>query len=213
MHAVIPGKQILAGIAVLVAILFLVTAVTTWRRRLPVIGTALLLVSALVVGVGYPWAVQSLQVKPNEKTLEAEYLTRNIEATRKAYGVDHGAGRAPRRGAVTNTEPGQLRSDAVATSNIRIIDPAVVSPTFAQLEQSKQYYKFLSQLSVDRYKIDGRTEDTVSAVRDINIEDQKGWVNRTLVFTTATVSWPHTAISARAVVSRSSLRTWIPYFI
>ena len=179
-HAVIPGKQILAGIAVLVAILFLVTAVTG-KWRLPVIGTALLLVSALVVGVGYPWAVQSLQVKPNEKTLEAEYLTRNIEATRKAYGVDQV--KVERYEAVTNTEPGQLRSDAVATSNIRIIDPAVVSPTFAQLEQSKQYYKFPSQLSVDRYKIDGRTEDTVSAVRDINIEDQKGWVNRTLVFT------------------------------
>jgi len=86
-HAVIPGKQILAGIAILVAILFLVTAFTG-KWRLPVIGTALLLVSALVVGAGYPWAVQTLQVKPDEKTLEADYFARNIAATRAAYGVD-----------------------------------------------------------------------------------------------------------------------------
>ncbi|MBN9612515.1 MAG: UPF0182 family protein, partial [Actinobacteria bacterium] len=67
-HAVIPGKQILAGIAMLVALLFLVTAFTG-KWRLPVMGTALLLVSALVVGVGYPWGVQALQVKPDEKSL------------------------------------------------------------------------------------------------------------------------------------------------
>lgn len=179
-NAVIPGKQILAGIAVLVAILFLITAFTG-KWRLPVIGTALLVVSALVVGVGYPLAVQSLQVKPDEKSLEAEYLSRNIEATRAAYGVDEVE--VERYDAVTDAEPGQLRSDAVATANIRIIDPAVVAPTFAQLEQSRQYYQFPKKLSVDRYEIDGKIEDTVSAIRDINITDQTGWYNRTLVYT------------------------------
>ncbi|MFC6234141.1 UPF0182 family protein [Leucobacter soli] len=179
-HAVIPGKQILAGIAVLVAVLFLVTAFTG-KWRLPVIGTVLLLVSALVVGAGYPWAVQTLQVKPDEKTMENEYLARNIAATRAAYGVDHVE--VERYDATTDAEPGQLRSDAVATANIRIIDPAVVSPTFAQLEQVKQYYQFPDQLSVDRYEIDGKVEDTVSGIRDIDISGQTGWYNRTLVYT------------------------------
>lgn len=179
-HAVIPGKQILAGIAVIVAILFLVTAFTG-KWRLPVIGTALLLVSAIVIGAGYPWAVQTLQVKPDEKSLENDYLARNIEATRDAYGIDDV--KVERYDAVTDAAPGQLRGDAATTANIRIIDPEVVSPTFAQLEQIRQYYQFPNSLSVDRYEIDGQVEDTVSAIRDIDLSGQNDWYNRTLVYT------------------------------
>jgi len=179
-HADIPGKQILAGIAALVAILFIVTAFTG-KWRLPVIGTALLLVSALVLGVGYPWAVQQFQVRPDEKTLESEYLARNIEATRAAYGID--GVEVERYDAVTDAEPGALRNDAVTTANIRIMDPAVISPTFAQLEQSRQYYQFAPKLSVDRYRLDGAVEDTVSALREIDVSGQTNWYNRTLVYT------------------------------
>ncbi|WP_336991362.1 UPF0182 family membrane protein [Leucobacter sp. VD1] len=179
-QAVIPGKQILAGIAVIVAVLFLITAFTG-KWRLPVIGTALFLVSSIVLGVGYPWAVQQFQVGPDEKSLEAEYIGRNIEATRAAYGINDVE--VERYDAVTNAEPGALRNDAVTTANIRIIDPEIVSPTFAQLEQIRQYYKFPRSLNVDRYEIDGQVEDTVSAVRDIDISDQEGWYNRTLVYT------------------------------
>ncbi|QIM17446.1 UPF0182 family protein [Leucobacter insecticola] len=179
-HAVIPGKQILAGIALIVAVLFLITAFTG-KWRLPVIGTALLLISSIVVGIGYPWAVQQFQVKPDEKSLESEYIDRNIAATRDAFGVDNVE--VQRYDAVTDAEPGALRDDAVATSNIRIMDPEVISQTFAQLEQSKQYYTFPKSLNVDRYEIDGAVEDTVSAVRDIDISRQEGWYNRTLVYT------------------------------
>ena len=179
-HAVIPGKQILAGIGVLVAILFLVTAFTG-KWRLPVIGTALFLASSLVLGVGYPWAVQQFQVQPDEKSLEADYIERNIEATRAAYGID--AVETERYDASTDAEPGALRNDAVTTANIRIMDPEVIARTFAQLEQSRQYYKFPNSLNVDRYEIDGQVEDTVSAVRDIDISGQEGWYNRTLVYT------------------------------
>jgi len=179
-HAGIPGKQILAGIAVLVAVLFIVTAFTG-KWRLPVIGTALLLVSALVVGIGYPWTVQEFRVRPDEKSLESEYLSRNIEATRAAYGIDKVE--VERYDAVTDAEPGQLRGDAQTTANIRIIDPEVVSSTFAQLEQSRQYYQFPDSLSVDRYEIDGKIEDTVSAIRDIDVSSQSGWYNQTLVYT------------------------------
>ncbi|MFD5599786.1 UPF0182 family protein [Leucobacter sp. NPDC058333] len=179
-NAVIPGKQILAGIAVLVAILFIVTSFTG-KWRLPVIGTALLIASSLVLGVGYPWAVQQFQVGPDEKSLESEYIERNIAATRTAYGIDDV--KMERYDAVTDAEPGALRNDAATTANIRIMDPEIVSPTFAQLEQIRQYYKFPDSLNVDRYEIDGQVEDTVSAVRDINIEEQTGWYNRTLVYT------------------------------
>lgn len=179
-HAEIPGKQILAGIAALVAILFIVTSVIG-KWRISVIGTGLLLVAALVLSMGYPWVVQRFQVVPDERTIENPYLARNIEATRAAYGLD--AVEVERYNAVTDAEPGALRNDAVTTANIRIIDPEIVSRTFGQLEQSRQYYQFSSSLSVDRYTLDGQVEDTVSGLREIDISSQNSWYNRTLVYT------------------------------
>ena len=85
-NAIIPGQTILAFAAVIVALLFFVTAIIG-RWRFPLIGTALLIVSSLVVGVAYPWAVSQFQVAPNLETYEAPYVTRNLDATKFAYGI------------------------------------------------------------------------------------------------------------------------------
>ena len=167
-NATIPGRAILAIAAGVVALLFVVTAVIG-RWRLPVIGTALLLVSGLILGGIYPWIVQRFQVEPSARTLESQFIDRSIEATRDAYGVD-GVTEMPYN-ATTDAEAGALRTDAETTANIRIIDPALVSDSFAQLERFKQYYQFPAHLDVDRYNIDGTVQDTVIAVREL---DQEG---------------------------------------
>ena len=182
-NAVIPGRAILAGIAALVAILFIVTAIIG-RWRLPIVGTALLIVSAILIGGVYPWIVQRFQVDPSARTVEAEYIDRNIEATRAAYGVSD-VTETPYK-AQTDTEPGALRNDAETTANIRILDPALVTDAFAQLEQIKQYYQFAEHLDVDRYTIDGKSQDTVIAVRELNqagIGTSSNWVNDHIVYT------------------------------
>ena len=181
--AVIPGRAILAGIAAVVAILFVITAIVG-RWRLPIVGTALLLVSGLLIGSVYPWIVQRFQVEPSAQSLEEPYIQRNIQATRDAYGVSK-VTEEPYT-ATSNAQAGALRNDVETTANIRILDPALVSDTFAQLEQIKQYYKFSRYLDVDRYTIDGKTQDTVIAVREL---DQKqlgassSWYNNTVVYT------------------------------
>ncbi len=179
-NATIPAKVIMAGIAVLVAVLFVVAAVTG-KWRLPIVGTALLLVSSLVIGSVYPLAVQRLKVKPSEKSLEEPYIQRNIDATRDAYGLTDVV--VEPYDAVTTAEPGALKNDALTTASIRIIDPAVVSPTVRQLEQIKPYYQFQERLDVDRYLIDGEVQDAVIGVRELNAANQKGWYNQTLVYT------------------------------
>jgi uncharacterized membrane protein (UPF0182 family) len=180
--ATIPGRAILAGAAVFVAILFVVTAFIG-RWRLPVIGTALLIVSSLLIGSLYPWVVQRFQVDPSAKTLEAPYIQRNIDLTRDAYGVAD-VEEIPYT-ATTEAEPGALREDAETTANIRILDPALVSDAFAQLEQFKQYYQFPSNLDVDRYTIDGKSQDTVVSVRDLDLGglSSETWVNSSVVYT------------------------------
>ncbi|WP_181435155.1 UPF0182 family protein [Curtobacterium sp. MCBD17_019] len=182
-NATIPGREILAGIAAVVALLFVVTAVIG-RWRISVVGTALLLVSAIVVGGIYPWVVQRLQVAPSERSYESAFIQRNIDATRSAYDV---AGVKERSyDARTDTQTGALASDAQTTANIRIIDPSIVSESFSQLQQYRQYYKFPSTLDVDRYDIDGTSEDTVIAVRDIDVDglgSSATQYNRTFVYT------------------------------
>lgn len=180
----IPGLAILAGAAAVVAVLFFIAA-AIGRWRLPLAGIGLLIVVALVIGVAYPWGLQQFQVGPNEESAEAPYIQRNIDATRYAYGLDQ-VQEVPYQ-AQTTASAGQLRRDAATTANLRILDPAVVSPTFAQFEQEKAYYQFPQELDVDRYELDGQTRDAVLAVRDINIDglpnEARSWVNESIVYT------------------------------
>ncbi|WP_347345106.1 UPF0182 family protein [Microbacterium sp.] len=182
-HAIIPGQTILSIAAIIVALLFFVTAVIG-RWRFPLIATALLIVSSLVVGVAYPWFVNQFQVRPNQLTLESEYFQRNIDATKDAYGLD-GLEKSDFK-AVTDAEPGQLRADAETTASIRIMDPAIISPTVRQLEQYRSYYRFTDPLDVDRYQIDGESQDAVVSVRELNLAQlgaAASWYNTTLVYT------------------------------
>ncbi|HET8779814.1 MAG TPA: UPF0182 family protein, partial [Agromyces sp.] len=182
-NAVIPGRAILAAIAAVVAVLFFVTA-AIGRWRLPLVGTALLVVSSLLIGSLYPWVIQRFQVDPSARTLEAPYIEDNIDLTRDAYGVADIE--AIPFNAETDAEPGALREDATTTANIRLMDPLVISPAFQQLEQFRQYYQFPNALDVDRYQIDGETRDTVVAVRDLALEglgDAQTWFNSHIVYT------------------------------
>ncbi len=181
-NAVIPSKAILTGVAVLVAVMFAIAAVRgTWR--LPAIGLGLMVVSAIVIGGIYPAVVQRFQVTPNAQELEREYFQRNIDATKKAFDLED-VETIPYQ-ATTEAVAGALADDAEPTASIRLLDPTIVSNSFRQLQQNKQYYNFADSLSVDRYVIDGESRDTVIAARELNLAglDARNWVNDHTVFT------------------------------
>ena len=182
-NAIIPGLQILALISGVVALAFVVTAIIG-RWRISIIATALMVVSSLVVSGLYPWIVQTFQVVPNERTLESQFLQRNIDATRLAFDLDDVE--VVEYDAKVVAEAGALRNDAATTASIRILDPALVSDAFRQLEQYRQYYSFPDRLHVDRYEIDGKVQDTVVAVRELNqsgLGESQSWYNSTIVYT------------------------------
>ncbi|MFH5824033.1 UPF0182 family protein [Georgenia sp. AZ-5] len=183
-NANLPAKSILAGIALVVVVLFVVTAFKgTWR--LPAAGIALMVLSAIVVGSVYPAIVQRFQVEPNAVEAESPYIQRNIDATLAAYGLENIETQT--YSATTEAEAGQLREDSQSTASIRLLDPNIVAPTFNQLQQNRQYYGFADPLAVDRYEIDGEKRDTVIAVRELNQnglgENQRTWVNDKTVYT------------------------------
>ncbi|WP_432485573.1 UPF0182 family membrane protein [Kineococcus esterisolvens] len=185
-HAVLPAKAILAIVAVVVALLFVAAAAgASWR--LPAIGTGLLVVSAIAVGGIYPWAVQRFQVNPNRQALEAEFVGKNIEATRDAY--DLADTETTDYQPDTTVTPGQLQRDAETIPGIRLLDPNVVSTAFRQTQGQRNYYAFPDPLDVDRYRLDedGSTQDTVIAARELNLDglsdSQRTWVNLHTVYT------------------------------
>lgn len=183
-NAVIPTKAILAVAAVLVAILFIVAAIIG-KWRLPVIGTAMLVITSILAGGVYPWVIQQFQVRPSEQTLEKEFIERNIGMTRTAYGLDKI--QVERYNATNTATSGALAPDAQTTQNIRLLDPNLISDAFAQLEQYRPYYTFPETLNVDRYEVDGKVQDTVIAVRELNpgglSANQQSWLNTHAVYT------------------------------
>ena len=181
-NAVLPAKAILTGIAALCAILFFANII---RRSwvLPAAGVALLGISSFLIAGIYPSLIQQFQVKPSESSKEAPFIQRNIDATRSAYGLD--SVEVKDYQATVATSAGQLSNDAGTISNIRLMDPNVLSATFRQLQQIKPYYTFNESLDVDRYVIDGQSKDVVVAVREINIagNPNRNWINDHLVYT------------------------------
>lgn len=182
--AILPSRAILAGIAILVGLLFLAVI---WRGdwRIPATGVSLMVISALVIGGIYPAIVQRFQVEPNAQTLEAPYIQRNIDSTLFAYGLED-VEEIP-YDAATEAEAEALRDDAEITAQIRLLDPNIVSPAFQQLQQNKQYYNFDSELAVDRYRVGNEIRDTVIAVRELDLNglgnENRNWVNDHTVYT------------------------------
>lgn len=186
-NAVLPAKLILLAIALICAAAVF-SAIVLRDLRIPAIGLVLLLLSSLIVGAGWPLIVEQISVKPNAAQKESEYISRSITATRHAYGLTDdvvtyrdysGDGRATAE---------QVAADRATTSNIRLLDPTIVSPAFTQFQQGKNFYFFPDQLSIDRYlDRDGNLRDYVVAARELNpdrlIDNQRDWINRHTVYT------------------------------
>ncbi|MCH0556093.1 UPF0182 family protein [Streptomyces sp. MUM 16J] len=177
-NAYLPAKTILFCIAVICALLFFATL---WRRtwQLPVIGFGLMVLSAILIGGLYPAIVQKFQVQPNEQAKEAPYVQKNIKATREAYGIDD-TKVTEYEGKSTTSDKTKLRDDVGDAASIRIMDPNIVSPTFQQLQQMKNYYGFPTNLDVDRYTTEGgKDQDTVIGLRELNLAGipKNNWIN------------------------------------
>jgi uncharacterized protein len=183
-NAVLPAKTVLAVIAVICAVLFLVGA---FRRGtlLPGIGFGLLVLSAVLIGGVYPFVIQQFVVKPNQQAKERPYIQREIASTRAAYGVA-GVTVRPYPAATTQTRAGLVRA-AAGVPDFRLLDPDITSTAFQQLQQVKGYYQFAGLLAMDRYRFGSNPspQDTVIGVRDMAgpPEGQGNWVNTHLIYT------------------------------
>ncbi len=182
-HARMPALTILFFLSLAATVILLVNVrLRGWS--LPAVAVGLWAFVALVIGVLYPTILQALKVSPNQGTLEAPYIQRNIEATRSAFGLDqviyHNFAGS------TTISQSQINADKATLSNIRLWDPAsnISLVTLTRRQSIRSYYTFAS-LAVDRYMINGKLTPVLIGARQLNPANlpSPSWVNNHLQYT------------------------------
>ena len=182
-HARIPALTILFYLS-LAAMAILLYNVRSRGWSLPVVAVGLWAFVALVIGVLYPTFLQALKVSPNQQSLEAPYILRNIDATRTAFGLDHVKYHA--FAGATSITKAQIRADMPTLNNIRLWDPAsnIALETVTRRQSIRSYYTFTT-LAVDRYFVNGKLTPVLIGARQINSGGlpSQSWVNQHLQYT------------------------------
>ena len=185
-NARIPARNILIAVALVCALLLFASAIIrSWV--LPAISLSLLLLTSILIGGIWPFAMQSFQVKPSEPDKEGPYIARNIEATRDAFDVADT--KVESYSAKTSLTPAELTKSAESRVSTRLLDPTLIAPAFEQLQQVRGYYSVPTTLDVDRYKIgdDTQPQDIIIAARELNLDglqqSQRNWANDHTVYT------------------------------
>jgi uncharacterized protein len=184
--ALLPAKEILAWISLVVAVAILVFS-NAFARNLvwPGVALALLGISAVVIGGIIPAGVQSFTVKPSPRDKEAPYIQYSINGTRAAYGLSDV--KTEQYTANVTVPPRDLLTDTATVPNIRLLDPAVINDTYTQKQQVRGFYDFPDKLDIDRYQINGKVQDYVVGAREINYKrlnaTQSNWQNKHTVYT------------------------------
>ncbi|SAK83923.1 hypothetical protein AWB75_05467 [Caballeronia catudaia] len=182
-HVELPVLWMLVGLAA-------ASSVALWinmRRRSylqPAVLAGLVFGSSLVFAVIYPSLFQRFYVKPSELRLETPYIEHTIALTRQAYGLAKIEVKpfAAEQGLTLDS----LQANRATIDNIRLWDVQPLMDTYAQLQEIRTYYKFLS-VDIDRYQLHAGYRQVMLSARELEPEmlppNAQTWVNLHLIFT------------------------------
>ncbi len=172
-------------VCIAVGILFFVNLKMD-KLSYPVYGISVLFILLVVGGLGSV-VVQSYHVEPNELNIEEEYIERNIENTRSAYGLE--SMQEVYFEPSYNLTAEDLEEKSKTVDNIRLWDYRVLRDTYASTQELRTYYEF-KDVDVDRYKFGEDKRQVMLSLREMDVdrlpERAQTWVNRHLVYTHGT---------------------------
>ncbi|USN53848.1 MAG: UPF0182 family protein [Candidatus Nomurabacteria bacterium] len=180
-HIRLPILYIGTGIAILLAVSLLAHSIKSSTRWVAGFAGAFL-VLFIVGGWLVPDLLQRFVVLPNELDKESEYITRHLEATRQAYGLDTIEKRD------LSGDTALTRSDIDANpgtiKNVRLWDRDPLLDTFSQIQEIRTYYEFNS-IDNDRYTINGDYRQVLLSPRELEAGNlpQRNFINEHLTFT------------------------------
>jgi uncharacterized protein len=181
--------KVRSGLAVVQAVLLLMLAglalanVRLRRRRIAVGAMGAWLSVSILVGV-YASLVQRISVQPAELSQESPYIKREIDFTRRAYGVQDVQVRP--YGGNAQVSGQDVATDQATIENLRLWDDRQIQETYQQLQSIRTYYSF-KQIDLDRYVLDGRLQQVEISAREVDQSrlppQAHTWVNQKLVYT------------------------------
>ncbi|HXQ29560.1 MAG TPA: UPF0182 family protein, partial [Gemmatimonadales bacterium] len=182
LHAKLTGLRVAGVIAVAGGGLVLWGARRDRLVRSVLVAIGLYLGVSLLSVVVYPALVERLVVAPNELQKEMPQLAFHVDATRRAWGLDRVVTR-DLTGEAGLTEA-DIEANRTTIQNVRLWDREPLLQTFAQLQEIRTYYDFVS-VDDDRYWIDGQYRQVLLSPRELNSGSlpTRTFINERLTFT------------------------------
>ena len=179
-HGELPALAIKAAMAILTAgLAFFALA----RERLKMlIGVGVAFAAVWLGGNVYTTMLHRFVVAPNELEKERPYLEAHIKATNIAFGLDKVVERPLTEDTELNYQ--DILNNRPTINNVRLWDHEPLLDTFAQIQEIRTYYEFVS-VDNDRYMIDGELRQTMLSPRELNPATlpSRTWVNERLTYT------------------------------
>ena len=148
----------------------------------PIVTAAALYIFVAVAGSVGAAAMQRFVIAPNEQVRETPFIEHNIRATRKAFALDTVEERELSGDALL--QRADIEANDATLKNVRLWDPQPLLQTFAQIQEIRTYYDFVS-VHNDRYVIDGQYRQIMLSARELNSDSlpNRNWINERLTFT------------------------------
>jgi hypothetical protein len=183
-HAALPGAYVLVALAVLAALALIANVLRRARVRVVIATLAVFGLIWAMVGTAWPALVYHFQEAPSAASLDLAEIAHNQKATLDAFGLASNVSTVTPKPspAVQGKSLVQL---AGKTSQMSLIDPNQLSPTFNVEQQLQAYYGFKGTLDLGHYDINGRSQDVALAARELQSSGipKPSWVNSHLVYT------------------------------
>jgi uncharacterized membrane protein (UPF0182 family) len=179
-HARIPALRLLMAVAAFGALL--AAAQPFLRGYRPLAAAFGLYFTVWVGGRLYAAAIQQFVVAPNEQVRETPFIAHNIAATRAAFALEGVEERELEGDDILTREA--IDRNGATLRNVPLWDHQPLLDTFAQLQEIRTYYDFVS-VDNDRYRIDGEYRQIMLSGRELNSESlpSRTWINERLTFT------------------------------
>lgn len=180
-HARMPALWVLAGAAVVGAVLSVWQAFSAGRLR-PILAAVALYLLVSFGGTVYAGIIQRFVVAPNEQVRETPFIVHNIQATRAAFGLD-GVAEKPLSGEAHLTRA-DLERNSATIDNVPLWNDRPLLDTFSQIQEIRTYYDFTA-VDNDRYTINGQYRQIMLSARELNSRSlpSRTWINEHLTFT------------------------------